>query len=270
MKYAVICCVLCACANATPKMSPVIENSIPAPRVPTLEGNTAATVSVFYTFINPDTGEMVHFQNLGVVLDAKHVLAVISDGSDMASFIGWRKARFIFATVMSYTPDVTEHLIKGPASPGGWLARVVAETAYVGILEVSRPMPIYPVVFAIKKPRAGEDAYALGHKVYDLAGQSSDDETFIRVWFSTVVEPQLVYYWQYMFAQDFAFEKFKDKYPTECGVFNEQDEFVGFFTTDSIEIASSSRWSNRGFRVLSLKSLTPLLHEAGIAYTSAD
>lgn len=265
-----ICCVLCACASATLK-APIIENSVPAPRALTRAGNVAATVSVFYTFSNPDTGEMFHYQVIGVVVDPTHVLAVTTHESDAAWLIGWKRANFVFASVMPYIPDVSERLIEGPASRDGWLAKIAVNVGHVGILEVSQSMPIYPVVFATKTPSVGEYVYALGRKSYDQDA-SVGDETFVQKWNGKVVKPQLVYKWQYnVFARDFALKLFKDKYPVRCGVFNKHHEFVGFFTTETIEITSNHFGSrDYGYRVMSLKSLAPFLLEAGILYTPAD
>lgn len=265
---AMLCLLLCACASAAPKLL-IIGNSIPASRAPTLKDNMKATVSVFYTFRNPNTGEMLHSQVLGVVIDAKHVLAVTLNESYAAWYMHWKKARLEYASVTPYTPDIGDHLIKGPAPANGLFAKIVAEGAYICILEVPQSLPMPPVTFAIKKPRAGEFAYALGYKIYNPAA-SADGETFLRVWYSTAAKPLMIESWQAAYANDFALPLSEDKYPTQCGVFNQQHEFIGFFTSGAISIVSGNSQSEIGFRVLSLKSLAPLLREAGIPYNSAD
>ena len=243
----IFCLMFCACAS-TVSVTPNIENRASIENTPTLERNLAATVSVFYTYNSSSSGEVVHEQVVGVVIDTMYVLATPS--SD-----GFRNQTDVRIT--AYIPNTDS-----VAPSDAFRAKMIKNTSYVAILEVSEPLLIQPIIFAVNgSPRAGEYVYALGNTY---------KEQLLLARFGIIIKPiKPTTRWWYSYsnysqhADDLIlkFYKYGDSAPS--GVFNKQHEFVGFLTkwTTSVE-AGGARWPNYGYFVTTPKTLAPFLQQA--------
>ena len=218
-------------------------------------GNLAATVSVFYTYKGSSSGEVFHEQVVGVVIDTMYVLATpSSNGFDNQTDV----------RVTAYTPKTDS------VAPSDSLrAKIIANTSYVVILEVSEPLPIQPIMFAVNgPPHAGEYVYAIGntYKEQSLRIRSGiivkPSQPTVRRWYN---------YSNYgQHANDLILKFHPNEDSAPSGVFNQQQEFVGFLTkwTTSVK-AVGARWSNYGYFVITPKTLAPYLQRFGI-YTPTN
>lgn len=243
-----ICLMLSACARASqPQSAQVIENKMTDVELPSLENNMAATVSVFTTYSNPDTGEIIHDQSIGVVLDSEHVLTFFTEKDDldwfMEALFGWKSLRIDSMGVMPYVIDPTDHMDRGPAPAEAILAVSIVHNKNVEILELSKPLSLPRVTFAANKPAIGEATYVISHPMYADSDTGIRD-TALRLWSGTVVKPEDPDY-----EYDFALKFFLEEKPSPAGVFNKDHEFVGFVLNQVVEIVDGGRGPEFGCRV---------------------
>lgn len=258
--FAGVCLVFCACARA--KAPPVIFNEVAESSGLTLENNLAAHVWVYCLWRNALDNDTTWDFQPGVIIDKTHVLTKHCDWGMLPSS-GWEMAHLESRTIG--LPDVDNKSGRGP-----WKARRVAEDSdgnNFEILATDSSMPLPSVVPSLTVPKLGDLLYT----VYSNTGDDGVNTTELLVVSVSADGSD---------RPDFSVIMSDDEChgcPQPSGIFNQQNEFVGFITNDSPEyftvpLQAPEKFKGKnqlglGYDVAATgKTLKPLLRQINISW----